>query len=221
MIVKSEGAESEYLSTDLLQSTLETIQMRIMKKINAFTKDYKAVPQSASEDSKTLNDVASSNFIEDDSLLEEKRFIAFIERLKKQSKENALPTSEDSTMKPNEGDFVILEAKEMLKLFTKDGLAKYPEKCEEIKIPQKVKRKGFNWDKKAEKFPEIMLSDYPDTSFNRNEKSEELDLERSKLQLMYVGSKETASTCHSQNSLKGPVVRSYKATSGSICPISN
>ena len=107
-------------------------------------------------------------------------------------------------MKPNEGEFVILEAKEMLKLFTKDGLAKYPEKCEEIKVPQKLIRKGFNWDKEAEKYPELLLCDYPDLSFNRNEKSEEMDRERSKLQLMYVGSKETASTCHVQNSSEGP-----------------
>ena len=79
----------------------------------------------------------------------------------------------------------------------------------EIKVPEEYqsilrKRGGFGWDKDAEKWPEILLCDYPDLCLNRNEKSEELDRERSKLQLMYVGSKETASTCHAQNSSKGP-----------------
>ena len=204
MIIENEGSESDYLSKDRFQSTLDAIQMRILRKVNAFTKENKISDEFCNHEDNIKNDPVSIADMEDDSLWEEKRFIAFIERLKKQNKENKFPSSDDSTMKPNEGEFVILEAKEMLKLFTKDGLAKYPEKCEEIKIPQKVTRKGFNWDKEAEKYPELLLCDYPDLSYNLNEKSEDLDRERAKIQLMYVGSKETASTCHAQNSSKGP-----------------
>ena len=204
MIYTNEGSESEYLSKDRFQSTLDAIQMRILRKINAFSEDKNISSELCNIATGGKDDPISNTNMEDDSLWEEKRFISFIERLKKQTRANNLPTSDDSTMKPNEGEFVILEAKEMLKLFTKDGLAKYPEKCEEIKVPQKLVRKGFNWDKEAEKWPELLLCDYPDISFNRNEKSEEMDRERSKLQLMYVGSKETASTCHVQNSSKGP-----------------
>ena len=201
MIVENEGTESEYLSTDRFQATLDAIQMRILRKVNAF-KTEKEVPLK-----KTYNQQRSFDpiyFEEDDSVWEEKRFISFIERLKKEKAANKQTTSEGVTMKPNAGDFVILEAKEMLKLFTSEGLAKNPENCEEIKVPQHRKRGGFKWGEKSESWPEVFLSDHLDLSFNRNEKSEELDRERDKLQLMYVRSKETASTCHVQNSSKGP-----------------
>ena len=203
MIFENEGSESEYLSKDRFQPTLDAIQTRILRKINAF-KEEKEIPSELCNTDSVDDKHLEPLYYEDDALWEEKRFIAFIERLRKQSKEKNLPSSVDSTMKPNEGEFVILEAKEMLKLFTKDGLAKYPEKSEEIKVPQKLIRSGFDWDKQNEKWPELFLCDYPDLAFNRNEQSEELDRERSKLQLMYVGSKETASTCHAQNSSKGP-----------------
>ena len=204
MIIANEGAESEYLSKDRFQSTLDAIQMRILSKVNAFKTEKEVTLEGNRSGQQCSNTFDPIYFEEDDSVWEEKRFIAFIERLKKEKTANKQPTSEDATMKPNTGHFVILEAKEMLKLFTSEGLAKHPDNCEELIVPQGRKRGGFNWDKKSESWPEILLSDHPDLCFNRNEKSEELDRERAKLQLMYVGSKETASTCHVQNPSKGP-----------------
>ena len=202
MIVDSEGHDSEYMQADRIPSTLDAIQMHILTKINAFRLEPEKVESDKIEETK-LKTINPLYYEENESTWEEKRFITFIERLKKEQTANKEPKS-DVTMKPNVGDFVILEAKEMLKLFTKDGLAKNPENCEEIKVPPNRNRVGFNWDKETEKYPELVLADYPDTCFNRNERSEELDRERAKLQLMYVGSKETASTCHVQNSSKGP-----------------
>ena len=204
MIMANEGAESEYFAGDRFKSTLDAIQMRILNKINAFKPEPEALPEKDPAEERNVETIDPMYFEEDDSVWEEKRFIAFIERLKKEQTASKQPASEDATMKPNTGDYVILEAKEMVKLFTSEGLAKNPENCEEIKIPAGRQREGFNWDKDTEKYPELLLCDYPDLCFNRNEKSEELDRERSKLQLMYVGSKETASTCHVQNSSKGP-----------------
>ena len=204
MIMKNEGAESEYLNKDRFQSTLDAIQMRILKKINAFKPENELPSNMNNANSDPNNYIDPMYYEEDDNLWDEKKFIAFMERLKKQKNANKYPTSVDTTMKPNPGDFVILEAKEMLKLFTAEGLAKNPDVCEEIKVPEGRKRGGFDWDKNVEKWPELLLSDYPDLCFNRNEKSEELDRERSTLQLMYVGNKETESTCHVQNSSKGP-----------------
>ena len=202
MIVKTEGAESEYLSKDRFQSTLDAIQLRILQKVNAF-KLEEGYTLDANDDVKT-NFICDPTYLEeDDSIWEEKRFLGFMERLKKERAAKKQPLSDDSTMKPN-SDFVILEAKEMLKLFTSEGLAKNPNDCEEVIVPKGRKKGGFEWDKNAEEWPEILLADHLDLCYNRNDKSEELDRERAKLQLMYVGSKETASTCHAQNSAKGP-----------------
>ena len=60
----------------------------------------------------------------------ERRFLAFIEQTKKKSEEKRKASL--AVMAPS-GDFVVLEAKELIKHFTKDGLPKNLNQCQVLK----------------------------------------------------------------------------------------
>ena len=110
---------------------------------------------------------------------------------------------------------VVLEAKEILKHFNiQDGT---PKKSKDLIVvkPVRVRKnsnfgKGFSRStsgfvshctsendlKSTLKWPEILLTDYHDLYYNRTENSEKNDYTSDKIQRMFVGSRETASTCH-------------------------
>ena len=60
----------------------------------------------------------------------ERRFLAFIEHTKKKTEEKRKASL--AVMAPS-GDFVVLEAKEFIKHFTKDGLPKNLDQCQVLK----------------------------------------------------------------------------------------
>ena len=116
---------------------------------------------------------------------------------------------------------VVLEAKEILKHFNiQDGT---PKNSKDLIVVKPVRKtsidfgKGFSHStsgfvshctsendlKGTLKWPEILLTDYHDLYYNRTENSEKNDATSDKIQRMFVGSWETASTCHVLNSHYG------------------
>ena len=131
-----------------------------------------------------------------------KRFLSFVQHCKKQNEDKKTLAS-DSMMVPT-GDYVVLEAKEMLKHFNlQDGM---PKKSKDLTVVKPVRKTSIRdliseKDLKSSlKWPEILLTDYHDLYYNRTENSEKNDATSAKIQQMYVGSRETASTCHVLNS---------------------
>ena len=92
----------------------------------------------------------------------------------------------------------------MLKHFNlQDGM---PKKSKDLTVVKPVRKTSIRdliseKDLKSSlKWPEILLTDYHDLYYNRTENSEKNDATSAKIQQMYVGSRETASTCHVLNS---------------------
>ena len=92
----------------------------------------------------------------------------------------------------------------MLKHFNlQDGM---PKKNKDLTVVKPVRKTSIrDWIsekdlKSSLKWPEILLTDYHDLYYNRTENSEKNDATSAKIQQMYVGSRETASTCNVLNS---------------------
>ena len=130
-----------------------------------------------------------------------RRFLSFIQHCKKQNDERKNVT--DEMMTPS-GDYVILEAKEMLKHFNEDGLPKRSKNLVSLKPSNKKCLIHDNVTENQLKFkldwPNILLTKFHDIYYNNTENSEKIDATNAKIQQMYVGSRETASTCHVFNS---------------------
>merc|ERR1712223_989496 len=131
-----------------------------------------------------------------------KRFLSFVQHCKKQNNDKKT-LANDGMMVPS-GDYVVLEAKEMLKHFNiHDGM---PKKSKELIVVKPVRKSSIrdgiseNDLKSNLKWPEILLTKYHDLYYNKSENSEKNDAVNAKIQQMYVGSRETASTCHVLNS---------------------
>ena len=131
-----------------------------------------------------------------------KRFLSFVQHCKKQNNDKKT-LANDGMMVPS-GDYVVLEAKEMLKHFNiHDGM---PKKSKELIVVKPVRKSSIrdgiseNDLKSNLKWPEILLTKYHDLYYNKSENSEKNDAVSAKIQQMYVGSRETASTCHVLNS---------------------
>ena len=84
------------------------------------------------------------------------------------------PLASDSMMVPT-GDYVVLEAKEMLKHFNlQDGM---PKKSKDLTVVKPVRKTSIrDWIsekdlKSSLKWPEILLTDYHDLYYNRTGKS--------------------------------------------------
>ncbi len=130
-----------------------------------------------------------------------KRFLSFLQHCKKANEERKLSSdvqAQSQMMAPSGGEFVVLEAKEMLKHFNKDGQPK----CSNLTAVKSVKSfdRLKECDLKGIKWPDILLTEFHDVYYNRTESSEKEDALSAKIQQMYVGSRETASTCHVFNS---------------------
>ena len=131
-----------------------------------------------------------------------KRFLSFVQHCKKQNNDKKTLVN-DGMMVPS-GDYVVLEAKEMLKHFNiHDGM---PKESKELVAVKPVRKNSIEDDisetdlKKDLKWPGIVYTRYHDLYYNQSENSEQNDAVCAKIQQMYVGSRETASTCHVLNS---------------------
>ena len=216
MLVET-SPDSEFLKSDKIEETLREIQARILSKI-----DCVALQSS-------LKDMELSSPLTEPPPCHqwaERRLLSYVDHLHEQKRLK----STDKTMKPSTiGDFVVLEAKELLKLFNKNGLAKFPENCESIQTKQtqlisndlddssciESKLKGdCEW-------PNVTCLKYHDLYYNLGKESDDIDDERTKLQRINVGVKETMSTCHVQNATNGsaPVVITRKASTKTPAPL--
>ena len=152
----------------------------------------------------------------DESAWEERRLLAFLDHQRKLAKPQAGGGGGTAigaaTMTPGSGDFVVLEAKELLKLFTADG---EPRRADlEVLRPRRTPR--VDAAALTEAWPAVLCQEYPGLHFNRSEQSEERDREAVRLQRLYVGgARETASTCSSSvaNNARPEVVATKTAAS--------
>lgn len=163
----------------------------------------------------SVQDCIASDLPDNGLESEEKRFLSRIGRRVRDelSKREEDRGQEDKTMKPSGGDYVVLEAKEMLKLFDSHALAK----MEGTELSFKRKQATASADDAAEDdlknqdaWPTILLADYHDLYYNKGERSEQQDREMAKIQQLYVGSRETHSTCHGLNTNNSSIVQVTK-----------
>lgn len=143
---------------------------------------------------------------------DDRRFLSFIQHCKQQTEEKRL-TESQAVMAPSGNSFVVLEAGEMLKHFDKNGL---PKKTKDLTVLKPIGKKMASAISETElkgpaKWPDILLTQYHDVYYNVTENSEKNDATNAKIQQMYVGSRETASTCHLFN-IHQTVVHTAKET---------
>merc|ERR1712038_1045393 len=108
----------------------------------------------------------------------------------------------------------------MLKHFNADGLPIH--KLNILQAPVKQSIDGAIDEqvlKGKQKWPEILLTQYHDLYYNKSESSEKRDAAMAKIQQMYVGSRETASTCHVLN-MQQTVVHTKKPVVNKPDPVS-
>ena len=109
------------------------------------------------------------------------------------------------------GDYVVLEAKEMLKHFTAQGLPAKAKNLESLNPVKSTISKNMTMEKlKFQTWPEVLLTEFHDLYYNKTDSSEKNDDKIAKIQQMYIGAKETASTCHGLNSQQTVVVKPAK-----------
>lgn len=135
---------------------------------------------------------------------DDRRFLSFIQHCKNH-REETKKSHNQTMMAPSGGNFVVLEAKEMLEHFTENGLPNLQKDLTILKPPlhgcRHIAENISEQDLKAnQNWPDMLLTEYHDVYYNRTENSEKNDANIAKIQQMYVGSRETASTCHLFNS---------------------
>ena len=113
------------------------------------------------------------------------------------------------------GDFIVLEAKELVKHFTAEGLPKNPDQLQVLKPAKKpLNAMDENDLKKKQNWHDQLLTEFHDVYYNKSENSEKMDMTSAKIQQIYIGSRETASTCHGLNS-EQTVVQTLNTSSSS------
>ena len=149
------------------------------------------------------------------------------------------------------GDFVVLEAKELVKHFTDEGLPKNTENCQVLRPTNKKSVKSMDINdlkKENQNWMDLFLTEYHDVYYNKTDTNEKagqwifknilsnfkcncflktydtnelknkfllllfLDAVSAKVQQIYIGSRETASTCHGLNSERTVVQKSNAST---------
>ena len=132
------------------------------------------------------------------------------EKEKEQQQKNmnqGAQAGQTSTMMTPSGDYVVLEAKEMLKHFNPQGLPAKNKSLENLNFHAKNTKKMTCDKLKCQSWPEVLLTEFHDLYYNKNDTSEKNDATIAKIQQMYIGSRETASTCHGLNSQQTVLVK--------------
>lgn len=138
--------------------------------------------------------------VERESHWSEKRLLALVEKFRKANLEK-------KANKEN-GKFVVLEVKELLKYFTKDGLP-----VNEVREPLVTKRMPYVEDLEVVKntpWGEAMALTHPSLSYNKGEESEQRDLTAQRVQNKYVGINETLTTGMAGLKLKPTALKQQK-----------
>lgn len=147
---------------------------------------------------------------------QEARFLAFLQKHHDKAEREIRDSQPNKQIK----DYVLLEAKELLKFFDKDGLAAKVENLEIVEAknrncplrPQKSEKEyeayfkenfkkvthdysGFEFTGNYEDFTKMEFTQHHDVYYNNGEKAEAYDKECTKMHLVHVGLiRETAST---------------------------
>ena len=206
MLVKSDP-DSSLLKGGEIESTLKAIQARVLSRMHNVLMEQSDVKADVNDD----DIIDAENKMEEfDFDWEEKRFLAYVEKIRESAQKS---TSLEATMKPST-DFIILDAREILALFNSEGLPKWPEKQQAFSRKTGKRIFVINEDlggdiehrlKTNLIWPEVSCLKYHDLYYNICEDSEDLDVERTRLQRMYLGVNETGSTCN-MNELNKPVI---------------
>jgi len=221
---------SQHLRSDKLEETLREIQARVLSRIDCMSSVRSGLERLDPSPPENNSGKWREDHDEDDETVwPERRLLQHVDYLNEQKR---LRNTDHQTMKPSTvGEYVILEAREMLKLFNKDGMARFPEKCEQVKTRasrqtevlsnlddspgQSIENKLRSDDHYG--WPDVTCLKYHDLYYNvEYDESEKLDMERMKVQRIHVGVNETMSTCHAQNNANASssnLVITKKATS--------
>ena len=219
--------ESDILKNSDISDILISIQTKILADVG-LTSTYSDV---SSEELEELlgKDGASNNLKEDSEDCQEKRFLRYLSSCKERQDQEE--QAQSKLLKPNEEDYVILEAKELLKYFDKNGLPSKLANTLEVKNkncsvkPQKTTEeynsmisenfdlvsseefcfKGFKLRENMD-FSKVEFTQYHDVYYNTGVSSEVEDIERKNYRDCMVGPhRETKSTFFSDDS--GPTSR--------------
>jgi len=128
------------------------------------------------------------------------QLLEFLRRTKNSEKTAAALSSQQSGVMTPSGEYVVLEAEELLKHFKLDTDTA-PAACQSSsrELLRAKRKKDYSQDR--QEWPMAKLQDCHGFHFNRCETSEEQDKEEARVQRMYVGvASETASTCNSLHS---------------------
>lgn len=156
------------------------------------------------------------DYLEDTSLWPETKFINLVESMKKSG---MTPLTQRTGIMTPSGDYVLLEAEELLKHFSVDGsAAKSPNEGEEVRAKRKT-----DYAQELQVWPMAKLQDFHGLHYNRCERSEDMDREAARVQKTYVGvERETASTCNSMQAgdAKDNIVSKSSSKSDEVVPMS-
>ncbi len=145
----------------------------------------------------------------------ERRLLAEVEHFRKAREREGAAAARNGvseTMTPS-GEFVVLEAKELLKFFDENADPRHPEKLEPVR-PRRVPLVHGREEVDSAAWPEMLYMEHPGLHYNRGDLlavrdagaslAEEADRECQRLQRLFIGPfRETASTCISLGGATG------------------
>eukprot|EP00092_Neocalanus_flemingeri_P026589 GFUD01028818.1.p1 GENE.GFUD01028818.1~~GFUD01028818.1.p1 ORF type:complete len:828 (+),score=221.61 GFUD01028818.1:45-2528(+) len=207
---------SEFLKNNDIEDILIAVQDKLMQHvgISMYTTVSEQNIDDLEENIELKKEAAVKNIADADDW-QEKRFLRFLKLHSEQEEKNL---QSKSILKPSEEDYVLLEAKELLKFFDKNGLPTKPLEPAEAKNkcplrPQKTELdyrqmmkdnyenipatahsyKGFKF--KGEDFSKVEFTQFHDVYYNTGVSAEAYDLECKNLRDCMVGpSRETECT---------------------------
>jgi len=204
--------ESEFLKNNSIEDVLRAIQDKLLEDTGI---SYFRQPLTGEHIDEIIESARRINMIPKDVApgdWQEKRFLRFLDLHSKQSENKSL----SKILQPSETDYVILEAAQLLKHFTKQGEALQQLEIVEAKNkncpmrPQKNKEdyeklladnfdkididfKGFKF--KGDNFSKLEFTQYHDVYYNTGDKAEAYDKDCKDKRDHYVGiTRETSST---------------------------
>ena len=212
--------DSELLKTNSVENISIAVQEKVLENIDitthsSITADYFEDIENLMEERENVENIANS----DD--WQEKRFLRFLqlhhERYQASKDEQSLSSK---ILKPNEDDYVVMEAKELLKFFDSNGLSVKPLIPFECTVESKSMKPQKTWEeyealltenfedvgstdfsfkglklRDSNDFSKVEFTKYHDVYYNTGDKAESYDLECKRFRDCVVGpSRETKSS---------------------------
>ncbi len=160
--------ESPYLNPEKLPHVLNHVKAKLIQEwFNNYDGDEVAIQDRRKNPAFASMPLNGYEPVQDITESEERRFLAFVQHWKNKKEEKRRQLQGDGTMQARE-NFVVLEAKEILKLFTPNGSPMKKEDRVEIR-GNRVLKTPANVDelKNADNWPDLLLVDYHDLYYNR------------------------------------------------------